>query len=95
MNPSEINSIQHNLQITLSENQINRLAEVCGFLTRHRKILPYSLVLSLLTAPGKDSNAGALTDLWCKFNERVPRRPLMIGEEFCLPGSTEYQSRCA
>ena len=55
--PAEISPIQHKLQITLSENQINKLAEITGFLTRHRKILPYrfntgctTLVISLILA---------------------------------------------
>ena len=69
MNPSDISAIQHNLQITLSENQLTKLAEHCGFLTRHRKILPHALVLSTLTALGKDSNAESLADLHRKFNE--------------------------
>ena len=69
MNPSDISPIQHNLQIAFSENQINKLAGVIGFLTRHRKILPYHLVMSLLTALGKDSNAETLQDLHRKFNE--------------------------
>ena len=69
MNPSDISPIQHNLQITLSENRITKLAEATGFLTRHRKILPYPLVISLLTALGKNSNAETLQDLCRKFNE--------------------------
>ena len=69
MTPSEISPIQHKLQITLSENRINKLAEITGFLTRHRKILPYPLVISLLTALGKDSNAETLQDIYRKFNE--------------------------
>lgn len=69
MNPSDISPIQHNLQIALSENRINKLAEDIGFLNRHRKILPYPLVISVLTALGKDSNAETLMDLRRKFNE--------------------------
>ena len=69
MNPSEISPIQHNLQIALSENRITRQAEDIGFLTRHRTILPYPLVISVLTALGKDSNAETLQDLCRKFNE--------------------------
>ncbi len=69
MNHSEISPIQHNLQITLSENKLTRLAEISGFLTRHRKILPHPLIISVLTALGKDSNAESLADLHRKFNE--------------------------
>ena len=69
MNPSDISPIQHNLQITLSENRINKLVEDIGFLIRHRTILPYPLVISVLTALSKDSNAETLMDLHRKFNE--------------------------
>ena len=69
MNHSEISPIQHNLQMTLSENKLTRLAELSGFLTRHRKILPHSLVVAVLTALGKDCNAESLADLHRKFNE--------------------------
>ena len=69
MNHSEISPIQHNLQMTLSENKLTRLAELSGFLTRHRKILPHSLVVAVLTALGKDSNTESLADLHRKFNE--------------------------
>ncbi len=69
MNLSDISAIQHNLQITFSENQLTKLAEHCGFLTRRRMILPHALVLSILTALGKDSHAETLADLHRKFNE--------------------------
>ena len=69
MTSSEIGQIQHKLQITLSENHINEWADITGFLTCHRKILPYSLVISLLTVRGKDSNAETLQDIYRKFNE--------------------------
>lgn len=69
MNLFDISPIQHNLQIALSENRITKLAEATGFLTRHRKILPYPLVMALLTALGKDGNAETLQDLHRKFNE--------------------------
>ena len=69
MTSSEIGPIQHKLQITLSEIQINKLADITVFLTRHRKILPYPLVTSLLTVLGKDSNTETLQDIYRKFNE--------------------------
>ena len=57
MTLSEISPIQGKLQITLSENQINKLAEIISFLTRRRRILPYrfntgctTLVISLILA---------------------------------------------
>ncbi|MTI11871.1 IS4 family transposase, partial [Sansalvadorimonas verongulae] len=55
--------------ITFSENQLTKMAEQCGFLTRYRTILPHALVLSTLTALGKDSNAESLADLHRKLNE--------------------------
>ncbi len=69
MNHSVTSSIQHNLQITLSEHKLTRLAEFSGFLMRHRKILPLPLVISVLTSPGKDSNSETLADIHRKFNE--------------------------
>ena len=69
MTSSEIGPIQDKLQITLSEIQINKLADITGSLPRHRKILPNPLVISLLTALGKDSNAETLQDIYRKFNE--------------------------
>ncbi len=69
MNRSQISSVQHNLQITLSEDKLTKLAEHRGFLTRHRTILPHPLLLSLLTALGRDSNSESLADIHRKFNE--------------------------
>ena len=78
MTSSEIGPIQHKLQITLSENQLNKLADITGSLPRHRKILPYPLVISLLTALGKDSNAETLQDIYRKFNALPGRRSKLL-----------------
>ena len=88
---------QHKLQITLPENQINKSAEITGFLTRLRKILPYPLVISLLWALGKDSNAETLQDIYRKFNKmtglNVSRHQPYSGFIYCGRSQTILGSR--